>query len=72
MPIDERMDEREKTAHDICDLIHSAADVARSAIMSDDAEAEKALKLAAKTLLENAIRKMDESVGTAVADEDEE
>lgn len=62
-------DPREKTANEVRHMIHSAADVAEAAIRSEDPEVEKSLKGSAKVLLQAAIKKLDESVGTAVADE---
>ena len=62
-------DPREKTAHEVCGLIRSASEVAETAIRSEDPEVEKSLKGSARVLLQAAIKKLDESVGTAVADE---
>ena len=65
-------DPREKTAAEIRHLIHSAADVADTAIRSEDPAVEESLRTSAKVLLQTALKKLDESVGTAVADEDDE
>lgn len=62
-------DPREKMAEEVRHMIHSAADVAETAIRSEDPEVEKSLKGSARVLLQAAIKKLDESVGTAVADE---
>ena len=69
MPVE---DERLRTADEVCDMIHSAANVVRTALTSTDKKAEEALKKAAKTLLTTAIKRLDESVGTAIADEEDE
>lgn len=72
MPTNE-MDERYRTAEEVCDMIHSAANVVRTAINSDDPTTKKALKTAAVTLLKAAIKKTEESVDASVAlDEDDE
>lgn len=69
MPVE---DERLRTADEVCDMIHSAANVVRTALTSTDKKAEEALRKAAKTLLTTAIKRVDESVGTAIADEEDE
>lgn len=67
------MDERYRTADEVCDMIHSAANVVRTAISTDDPTTKKALKTAAVTLLKAAIKKTEESVDASVAlDEDDE
>ena len=67
------MDERYRTAEDVCDMIHSAANVVRTAISTDDPTTKKALKTAAITLLKAAIKKTEESVDASLAlDEDDE
>lgn len=67
--MDAQEDPREKMAHEVCGLIRSAAEVAEMAIRSGDPKASEALKNSAKVLLQTAQTKMDESVGTKVADE---
>lgn len=62
-------DERDKMADEIRHLIHQAADIAETAIRSEDKAVEDALRSSAKVLLQTALKKLDESVGTAVADE---
>lgn len=67
------MDERYRTAEEVCDMIHSAANVVRTAISTDDPTTKKALKTAAVTLLKAAIKKTEESVDASVAlDDDDE
>lgn len=69
MPVE---DERLRTADEVCDMIHSAANVVRTALTSTDKKDEEALRKAAKTLLTTAIKRLDESVGTSIADEEDE
>ena len=69
MPVNE---EKNMEAMQVGDLIHSAAGIVENAIRMEDPASKNALRDAAKTLLQEAIRKLDESVGTSDADEDEE
>lgn len=71
MPTNE-MDERYRTAEEVCDMIHSAANVVRTAINTDDAATKKALSTAAITLLQAAIKKTKESVDASLALEDDD
>lgn len=71
MPENE-MEIKGREAVDLGELIHSAAGVVEQAIRMDDPKSKRALQEAAKTLLQNAIDRMDESVGAAVADEEED
>lgn len=66
---DPQVDDREKMAREVCGLIRSAADVAEMAIRSEDPAAAAALMNSGKVLLQTAQTKLDESVGTKVADE---
>ena len=70
MPTNE-IDEKEKEAYELSELIHSAARVVETAIRTDDPASKKALRDAAKSLLQNAITRMDESVNTTLADEED-
>ena len=63
---------RDREAWEVGDIIRSAAGIVETAIKTDDPASKKALQVAAKQLLQNAIDRLDESVGTAVADDDEE
>ena len=65
-------DLREKTANEIRHMIHSAADLAEMAIRSEDPAVQESMRASAKVLLQTATKKLDESVGTAVADEDDD
>ena len=70
MPVNE--EERNKEAFEVGDLIHSAANIVEQAIRMEDPDSKKALQNAAKTLLQKAIARLDESVGASDADEDDE
>lgn len=65
-------DLREKTANEIRHMIHSAADVAEMAIRSEDPAVQESMRASARVLLETATKKLDESVGTAAADEEDD
>lgn len=68
MPVE---DEKQKEAFDVSELIHSAARIVEQAIQIDDPASKKALQTAAKTLLQNAIDRMDESVAASIEDEED-
>lgn len=69
MPVSE---EKEKEAYEVSAMIRSASDIVEQAIRMDDPSSKKALQTAAKTLLQKAIDRLDESVGTAIADDEED
>lgn len=69
MPVNE---EKDREAYDLASLIRSAADIAEQAVRNENETSKKALQAAAKTLLQQALDRMDESVGAAVADMEEE
>lgn len=71
MPVNTE-EEKNKEAFEVGDLIHSAANIVEQAIRMEDPDSKKALQAAAKTLLQKAIDRLDESVGTAVADDEED
>lgn len=71
MPVNSE-DEKNKEAYEVGDLIHSAANIVEQAIRMEDPDSKKALRDAAKTLLQKAIDRLDESVGTEVADDEED
>lgn len=72
MPIDER-DPRHNTAEEVSDMLHTTANVARQAIMTDDADMKKSLKAAVVSLLKSAIKKVEESIDASLAlDEEDE
>lgn len=71
MPVNTE-EEKNREAFEVGDLIHSAANIVEQAIRMEDPDSKKALQAAAKTLLQKAIDRLDESVGTAVADDEED
>lgn len=71
-PVDPKIDERERTARDVTETMHSAARLAETAIMSDDVKVKETLKASARVLMETALARLDESVGASVADDSED
>lgn len=65
----EAEDPREKMAREMDEILHTAARTAAMAVSADDPATAKTMQTAAKTMIEAAVRKLDESVGTKVADE---
>ena len=73
MPIDGMMeDDRYKTAEEIEDIYHSCARIARTAVMSDDPDVKKSLKTAILAMAKTAMAKIDESINTSLADDEDE
>lgn len=68
MPIDEVKD---REAYELSEIVHSAANIMEQAVKTDDSATKKALRDAAKSLLNSAVARMDESVGASVAEEDD-
>ena len=68
MPVSE---EREKEAWELGDIIRSASGIVETAIKTDDPASKKALQAAAKQLLQNAIDRLDESVGASEVNEED-
>lgn len=66
------LDPKVKEADSIEEQIHSAARIMSQAITIDDVASKKALQNAAKVLIDTAMARFDESIGTSVADDDEE
>ena len=66
------IDPKIKEAESIEDQIHDAARLMGQAIKNDDAASKKALQNAAKVLIDNALKRFDESIGTSVADDEED
>lgn len=72
MPLEEN-DPRYMTAEEVADMIHSTANIARQAILADDAAIKKPMKVAAVTMLKSAIKKVEESIDASIAlDDDDE
>ena len=66
------MDSRDKEAMNIADQIHNAARIMEDAMRIESAEGKKALSVAAKTLIDDAMARFDESIGASIADDDED
>ena len=64
---------KEKEAYSIADQIHEASRIMEQAIINEEPEAKKALRSAAKVLIDSALKRFDESIGASVAlDEEDE
>ena len=66
------IDPKIKEAESIEDQMHDAARLMGQAIKNDDAASKKALQSAAKVLIDTAMKRFDESIGTSVADDEED
>ena len=62
---------RDREAFEIGDMIHSAGKIVEDAIRLEDPASKKALRDAAKALLQTAIDRMNESVGAFIDDEED-
>ena len=69
MPVNE---EKDQEAWEVSDMIRSAGGIVETALRAEDDASRKALRDAAKTILEQAIARLDESVGAADAEEEED
>ncbi|MBR3366172.1 MAG: hypothetical protein IKG66_00065 [Lachnospiraceae bacterium] len=69
MPVNE---EKDREAWEVSDMIRSAGGIVETALRAEDDASRKALRDAAKTILEQAIARLDESVGAADAEEEED
>ena len=65
-------DLKEKEAESIADQIHNAARIMEDAIRIESVDSKKALSTAAKTLIDDAMARFDESIGTSIADDEDE
>jgi hypothetical protein len=70
MPTSER-EAKDKEAWEVSDMIRSAGGIVETALRAEDEASRKALRDAAKTILQNAIARLDESVGASDADEED-
>lgn len=66
------IDPKIKEAESIEDQVHDAARLMGQAVRNDDAASKKALQSAAKVLIDTAMKRVDESIGTSLADDDDE
>lgn len=64
--------EKDREAWEVSDMIRSAGGIVETALRAEDEASRKALRDAAKTILSQAIARLDESVGASDADEDDE
>lgn len=62
---------KNKEAWEVGDMIRSAGGIVETALRAEDEASRKALRDAAKTILQQAIARLDESVGASDADEDD-
>ena len=69
MPVNEQKD---REAWEVSDMIRSAGGIVETALRAEDEASRKALRDAAKTILQQAIARMDESVGASDADEEDD
>ena len=70
--MDAVINEKEKEAYNIADQIHEAGRIMEQAIINEDPEAKKALRNAARVLIDSALKRFDESIGASVELDDEE
>ncbi len=71
MPTNE-VEQRDKEAWEVSDMIRSAGSIVETALRAEDEASRKALRDAAKTILGQAIARLDESVGASDADDEDE
>lgn len=56
----------EKEAYNIADQIHNGARIMETALLTEDVESKKALRNAAKTVIDAALKRFDESIAVAI------
>lgn len=71
MPENE-MERKDREAWEVSDMIRSAVGIVETALRAEDEASRKALRDAAKTILQQAIARLDESVGASDADEEDD
>lgn len=71
MPVSDT-EQKDREAWEVSDMIRSAGGIVETALRAEDEASRKALRDAAKTILQQAIARMDESVGASDADEEDE
>lgn len=64
-------DQKDREAWEVSDMIRSAGNIVETALRAEDEASRKALRDAAKTILQQATARLDESVGATDADEDD-
>ena len=65
-------EQKDREAWEVGDMIRVASGVIENALRAEDEASRKALRDAAKTILQQAIARLDESVGASDADEEDE
>ena len=63
---------QQKEAYNISEQVHEAGRIMEQAIVNTDPKAKKALRDAAKILIDSALNRFDESIGAAVLEDDDE
>ena len=71
MPVNDA-EQKDREAWEVSDMIRSAGGIVETALRAEDEASRKFLRDAAKTILRQAIARMDESVGASDADEEED
>ena len=64
-------DQKDREAWEVSVMIRSAGNIVETALRAEDEASRKALRDAAKTILQQATARLDESVGATDADEDD-
>ena len=66
------IDPKVKEAESVEEQMHDAARLMGQAIRNEDVASKKALQNAAKVLIDTAMKRFDESIGTSIADDEED
>ena len=69
---EKEIERKDREAWEVSDMIRSAGGIVETALRAEDEASRKALRDAAKTILQQAIARLDESVGASDADEEDE
>ena len=64
-------EEKDREAWEVGDMIRTAGGIVESALRAEDEPSRKALRDAAKTILQQAITRLDDSVGASDDEEDD-
>ena len=65
-------EQKDREAWEVSDMLRSAGSIVETALRAEDEASRKALRDAAKTILGQAIARLDESVGASDADEEDD
>lgn len=63
---------RDREAWEVSDMIRSAGGIVETALRAEDEASRKALRDAAKTILQQAVARLDESVRASGTDEEDD